>query len=180
MAFDLVPYLERQISFSTSAFGPGPRTAGVVDHILKECAEVEATPLDCEEYADLIILAFDGAWRCGASPNAIRREFSNQFKKNSTKLKQHHLVATANIRKLCSFITTAKAAEATPGCPFDVDILSAWVRIAVTAFGAAMSQGFAIPFIWIAVEQKLTKNESRTWPDWRTADSAKAIEHVRE
>lgn len=29
------------------------------------------------------------------------------------------------------------------------------------------------------VEEKQTKNERRIWPDWRTADKDKAIEHVR-
>lgn len=29
------------------------------------------------------------------------------------------------------------------------------------------------------IESKQTKNEGRTWPDWRTADKEKAIEHVR-
>lgn len=29
------------------------------------------------------------------------------------------------------------------------------------------------------IEGKQTRNEARNWPDWRTADKDKAIEHVR-
>lgn len=31
-----------------------------------------------------------------------------------------------------------------------------------------------------ALEAKQTKNEGRQWPDWRTAQPGKAIEHVRD
>ena len=97
-------YLEHQREWSRATFGPHPRIAGVLDHIRKELAEIEAEPYDVEEWADLIILAFDGAWRAGHEP--------------------HTTLA--------------------------------------------------------AVSAKQVKNEGRTWPDWRTADPTKAIEHVRE
>jgi Protein of unknown function (DUF550) len=96
-------HIERQIAFSSMTFGPGPRTAGVLDHMRKEIAEVEANPYDLDEWVDLIILAIDGAWRSGHTPDQI---------------------------------------------------------IA-------------------AVIAKQTKNEARTWPDWRTADTDAAIEHDR-
>ncbi|BCB18022.1 hypothetical protein OCUBac02_09160 [Bosea sp. ANAM02] len=101
--FDLVAHLERQRAFSHKTFGPGARTKGVIDHIRKELAEIEAQPDDIEEWVDVIILAFDGAWRAGWEP--------------------------------------AKIVEA------------------------------------ITTKQK--KNEARKWPDWRTADPEKAIEHLR-
>lgn len=101
--FDLVAHLKRQRDFSLKTFGPGARTKGVVDHIRKELAEIEADPADIMEWVDVIILAFDGAWRAGWEPQAI------------------------------------------------VD----------------------------AIVAKQTKNEARQWPDWRTADPDKAIEHVR-
>lgn len=66
--FDLIGHLERQRAFSERTFGPGMRTAGVVDHIRKELREIEAKPGDLEEWVDVILLAFDGAWRCGAEP----------------------------------------------------------------------------------------------------------------
>jgi len=102
--FDLVQHLYRQRAFSEKTFGPGARTAGVCDHIRKELSEVEAAPDDVTEWADVILLAFDGAWRAGFSPEQI-----------------------------------------------------------AGALGA-----------------KQTKNERRTWPDWRTVDQSKAIEHVKE
>ena len=102
-AFVLLAHLERQRRFSERTFGPGQRTAGVIDHIRKELRELEAAPADLSEWIDVVILAFDGAWRAGHSPAAI--------------------VA--------------------------------------------------------ALEAKQTRNEGRAWPDWRTADPNRAIEHVR-
>jgi hypothetical protein len=101
--FDLIAHLERQRSWSHKTFGPGNRTQGVLDHIRKELAEIEADPSDISEWIDVVILAFDGAWRAG------------------------------------------------------------WEPAAVVA----------------AMVAKQTKNEGRVWPDWRTADPNKAIEHDR-
>lgn len=66
-----VDHLTRQMLWSERTFGPGPRTAGVTDHIRKELREIEAAPDDLGEWVDVIILAFDGAWRCGADPQQI-------------------------------------------------------------------------------------------------------------
>lgn len=64
-------HITRQMQFSRKTFGPGHRTKGVVDHIRKELLEVEADPLDIKEWVDVIILAFDGAWRAGYMPQEI-------------------------------------------------------------------------------------------------------------
>lgn len=64
-------HLTRQMSFSEKTFGPGPRTDGVLDHIAKELDEIRADPLDLGEWVDVIILAFDGAWRAGHTPQEI-------------------------------------------------------------------------------------------------------------
>lgn len=101
--YDLVAHLHRQKAFSEKTFGPGTRAKGVCDHIRKELNEIESDPADLMEWVDVVLLALDGAWRSGASPEEIAA----------------------------------------------------------------------------ALEAKLTRNESRTWPDWRTADPDKAIEHVR-
>lgn len=101
--FDLIQHLHRQREFSEQTFGPGARTAGVIDHIRKELCEIEAAPADIGEWIDVVLLALDGAWRSGASPEAIAA----------------------------------------------------------------------------ALLMKQTRNEARTWPDWRTADPTKAIEHDR-
>lgn len=98
-----VAHLARQRDWSFKTFGPGPRTNGVCDHIRKELLEIEDDPADLGEWVDVIILAFDGAWRTGAKPSEI---------------------------------------------------------IA-------------------AIKAKQARNEARSWPDWRTADPDRAIEHVR-
>ncbi len=97
-------HLERQREWSQATFGPGQRTLGCIDHIRKELAEIEADPTDLIEWVDVLILAFDGAWRAGWEPQQI------------------------------------------------ID----------------------------AVKAKQARNEARVWPDWRTQDQDRAIEHVRE
>ncbi|UXJ54858.1 DUF550 domain-containing protein [Pseudomonas citronellolis] len=101
--FSFEQHLQRQRDFSERTFGPGPRAAGVIDHIRKELREIEENPDDLAEWIDVVILALDGAWRSGATPAQI------------------------------------------------IDALVA----------------------------KQTKNEARTWPDWRSAPADKAIEHDR-
>lgn len=68
---NFINHLWRQREFSERTFGPGPRTKGVLDHIRKELEEIEANPLDLEEWIDVVILALDGAWRAGHSPADI-------------------------------------------------------------------------------------------------------------
>lgn len=100
---DLVSHLHRQRDFSLRTFGPGERTAGVVDHIRKELVEVQAAPGDVSEWIDIVILAFDGAMRAGHTPDDVA----------------------------------------------------------------------------LALLEKQARNETRTWPDWRTMPHDKAIEHDR-
>ena len=69
--FDFRAHLQRQREWSSKTFGPGPRTAGLVDHIRKELCEIEADPTDVSEWIDVTILALDGAWRAGYSPDDI-------------------------------------------------------------------------------------------------------------
>lgn len=64
-------HLAHQRDWSTATFGPGRRTAGVLDHIRKELTEIESDPTDVMEWVDVIILAFDGAWRAGWEPQEI-------------------------------------------------------------------------------------------------------------
>lgn len=71
VTYDLVAHLQRQKAFSERTFGPGQRTAGVLDHIRKELREIEAEPGDLGEWIDVVLLAFDGAWRAGHSPENI-------------------------------------------------------------------------------------------------------------
>ena len=68
---DLADCIARQIVWSRATFGPGKRTGGLLDHLRKELKEVERAPDDLAEWADLIILALDGAWRHGSSPAEV-------------------------------------------------------------------------------------------------------------
>lgn len=101
--YDLVEHLERQQDFSLRTFGPGMRTAGLIDHIQKELTEIKANPIDVTEWVDVVLLGLDGAWRAGYVPEEI-----------------------------CQ-----------------------------------------------AIHAKLQRNIERAWPDWRTVEPGKAIEHIR-
>ena len=70
--FDLLAHIRRHMEFSARTFGPGPRAAGVIDHIRKELREIEAAPDDLEEWIDVLMLALDGAWRSGARKTGRR------------------------------------------------------------------------------------------------------------
>jgi hypothetical protein len=101
--FNFAAHLQRQREFSAKTWGPDAGAKGVVDHIRSELLEVEKNPAGLEEWIDVAILALDGAWRAGYSPDQIIAQFVG----------------------------------------------------------------------------KQDQNEARTWPDWRTADPEKAIEHER-
>lgn len=96
-------FVARKREFSERTFGPHQTPLGVVDHIRKELLEVEASPCDLAEWADVVLLALDGAWRAGHEPQEI------------------------------------------------LD----------------------------AIVAKQARNEARSWPDWRTVNPDKAIEHER-
>ena len=83
--FDLIQHLHRQRDFSERTFGPGARTAGVCDHIRKELREIEAAPADITEWVDVILLALDGAWRSGATPEGIAAAILAKQTKNEAR-----------------------------------------------------------------------------------------------
>lgn len=70
-AFDLIAHIRRQMAFSERTFGPGVRVAATVDHIRRELVEVEAEAGPLVEWVDVILLALDGCWRSGATPEQI-------------------------------------------------------------------------------------------------------------
>lgn len=80
--FDLIAHLRRQRAFSERTFGPGSRAAGVVAHIRKELAEIERDPTDVTEWIDVVLLALDGAWRAGHSPESIAAALAAKQAKN--------------------------------------------------------------------------------------------------
>lgn len=83
--FDLITHLHRQKKWSQETFGPGARLAGVLDHIQKEIEEVRSKPTDLEEWIDLVLLSFDGAWRAGYSPEEITLALNAKQTKNESR-----------------------------------------------------------------------------------------------
>jgi hypothetical protein len=81
-AFDLVAYLYRQWAWSARTFGPGTRFKGVLQHIRKELAEIEAKPDDLSEWVDVAILAMDGAGRQGFTPEEFAAALQAKQDKN--------------------------------------------------------------------------------------------------
>lgn len=57
--------------------------------------------------------------------------------------------------------------------------LKEWVDVIILGFDGAWRSGATPAQIIEAIVAKQTKNEGRTWPDWRTAEPGKAIEHDR-
>ncbi|WP_027521737.1 dATP/dGTP pyrophosphohydrolase domain-containing protein [Bradyrhizobium sp. Ec3.3] len=57
--------------------------------------------------------------------------------------------------------------------------LEEWIDLAILSFEGALSQGYSPEAIAAALEAKQTKNENRKWPDWRSVEPGKAIEHDR-
>lgn len=79
---NLVDFIDRQSVFSHRAFGPGRRTKGIIAHIRKELAEVEANPEDLSEWVDIMLLAMDGAWRHGHTPADIALGLETKLARN--------------------------------------------------------------------------------------------------
>jgi hypothetical protein len=78
LGLDFVKHVSRQIVFSKNTFGPARGVFGVIDHLKKEIAEVEASVVEgeqlddtLEEFIDIVILGLDGAWRLGFSAEQI-------------------------------------------------------------------------------------------------------------
>ena len=71
----------------------------------------------------------------------------------------------------------AKEAEEVRADPAD---LKEWVDIILLALDGAWRTGAEPQQIIDAIIEKQERNTARTWPDWRTVDRNKAIEHQRE
>lgn len=84
MDFDIKKFLEQRQAFSEKTFGPGFYPDAILNHIRSEVKEVTADPNDLEEWIDIVLLALDGATRCGPghSPEEIIRMLVNKQIKN--------------------------------------------------------------------------------------------------
>jgi hypothetical protein len=70
----LSKYVYDQMEWSEKTFGPGSREKGIIEHIKKELIEIENAKGSQEKYKewiDVIILALDGIWRAGLTPEQI-------------------------------------------------------------------------------------------------------------
>lgn len=54
-----------------------------------------------------------------------------------------------------------------------------WVDAIMLGLDGAWRAGYSPEEIAFALAHKLTINLSRKWPDWRTAEPGRAIEHIR-
>lgn len=61
----------------------------------------------------------------------------------------------------------------------DPSDLTEWVDVILLALDGAWRAGWEPEDIANAIRNKQDKNERRNWPDWRTADPNRAIEHIR-
>lgn len=59
------------------------------------------------------------------------------------------------------------------------DELSEWVDVITLAFDGARRAGFTVDQIIEQLIDTQKRNFARKWPDWRTVDPDKAIEHDR-
>jgi hypothetical protein len=57
--------------------------------------------------------------------------------------------------------------------------LGEWVDVMILALDGAWRAGHEPQQIIDAIVAKQARNEARTWPDWRTTDRDRAIEHDR-
>lgn len=58
--------------------------------------------------------------------------------------------------------------------------LEEWIDVVILALDGAWRRGWTAEDIVNMLNIKTCKNKKRTWPDWRTAEPGKAIEHVRD
>lgn len=58
--------------------------------------------------------------------------------------------------------------------------LEEWIDVLILALDGAWRAGYQPLQITDMLVWKQQKNHARSWPDWRTADTDKAIEHIRD
>jgi hypothetical protein len=83
--YDLIAHLRSQREWSIKTFGPHDRRRGVIDHLKKELIEIEAMPDDLEEWIDVAMLALDGAWQSGHTPEQVAAAFKAKLIKNQNR-----------------------------------------------------------------------------------------------
>lgn len=59
-------------------------------------------------------------------------------------------------------------------------VLDEWIDVVILGLDGAWRSGHTAEQIAQALHDKQVVNEKRQWPDWRTAEHGKAIEHIKE
>lgn len=83
--FDFAGWLKEKDEWSAETFGPGERTAALVEHMRRELVEVSADPADVMEWVDIVFLATEGAARMGHSPEAFCEAMRAKLAKNKAR-----------------------------------------------------------------------------------------------
>lgn len=78
----LVEILRANREWSLATFGPEIETERLLKHIGLELDEIRKDPLDLVEWVDVALLAFDGAWRAGYSPEEVALALVAKSEKN--------------------------------------------------------------------------------------------------
>jgi len=163
---ELLRLLKDQREFSLNTFGPIPRLTGVCDHLRKEIIEVKAAPSDITEWADCLLLCFDGAMRAGMSPEEL--DYYSRLDKEKCRA-EFKIIYDGELNSLED--------DAIRLSRF-VEVPQEWAVMACRIAASASHNNID----WINLAQaafdKLQINKSRTWPDWRTVDQNLAIEHI--
>ncbi len=68
---NLQEFIGRLMKWSLETFGAGNKRESILDHITQELEEIRQNPKDVYEWIDVVILALDGAWRAGFTPDQI-------------------------------------------------------------------------------------------------------------
>ena len=84
-AFNLFAHLVHQREWSTKTFGPMDGSAGAREHLKLELEEVAEDPC-AEEWADVVILALDGAMRDGIEPDELIYAIQKKQAKNEKRV----------------------------------------------------------------------------------------------
>lgn len=57
--------------------------------------------------------------------------------------------------------------------------LMEWIDVVILAFDGALRAGHSPHEVIAAYHEKMARNRSRKWPDWRGLPTDQAIEHIR-
>lgn len=149
MSFVLLHYIQRQNDWSARVF-PNKTVHSITSHIRKEIKqELQPHPQDLIEWIDVVILAFDGAYTDGFTPQQIVRALEDW------------LVAPFPYVSLdVLFKRIEREIQAINGRRSDI---WSWTLIAAYAFQGAFQMGFSSEQIIFALQQKQSINFARKW-----------------